>query len=398
MELCNAVRTFSEGTQTPFYIYSEPEIENRVTALCECFPEQEYVLLYAMKANANPRIIKVLAASGFGVDACSIEEIRIALLSEVPPGKIYYNSDCLTADEIGLAVKAGVNITIGSLDALRILAGNHPGTGISLRINSGVGAGHSAKVITNGELSKFGILPSEFKDAEAICSAAALTIEGLHSHTGSGEMDVANYIENAGIMAEFAKSFISLKFINFGGGFGYDYVTHQPYDITAIHSALNGIRDTYGLNREIRFIVEPGRYVVAGAGLLISRVCSVKQTASRKFIGLDTGYNHFPRCFYYDAWHDIENMSAGKKMQTIYDITGNLCQSGDIFARQRSLPLTNVGDLICIKDTGAYGFSMSSNFNSRARPAEYLLRKNGEIDIIRRAEIFDDIISTCILD
>lgn len=398
MEICNAILAFSEGTQTPFYIYSQQEIENRITALLECFREQEYTLLYAIKANANPRIVKLLAASEFGVDACSIEEIRIALLSDVPPEKIYYNSDCLTVDEIGLAIKAGVNITLGSLDALRIVALNHPGTSISLRINSGVGAGHSAKVITNGELSKFGILPSELKQAKALCRGASLTIEGLHSHTGSGEMDVANYIENAGIMADFAKSFTSLKFINFGGGFGYDYVTHQPYDITAIHSALNGLRDAYRLDREIRFIVEPGRYVVAGAGVLISRVCSVKHTALRNFIGLDTGYNHFPRCFYYDAWHDIENMSAGKKAQTTYDITGNLCQSGDIFARQRSLPLTHVGDLIGIKDTGAYGFSMSSNFNSRTRPAEYLLLKNGEIKIIRRAEIFDDIISTCVLD
>ncbi|MNG73005.1 diaminopimelate decarboxylase [Serratia inhibens] len=398
MELCKNIRTFCDDTETPFYIYSETEIENRVTALKDCFREPAYTLLYAMKANSNPQIIKALAASGFGVDACSVEEIRIAALSGVPPENIYYNSDCLTADEIEMAIRAGVNITVGSLDALCMVTGKHPGIGISLRVNSGVGAGHSAKVITNGELSKFGILLSELEEAKAICKTASVVIEGLHSHTGSGEMEVTNYIENARIMAELAKSFSSLKFINFGGGFGYDYVTHCSYDISAIHVALNELRETYDLDLATRFIIEPGRYVVAGAGMLISRVCSVKHTSSRNFIGLDTGHNHFPRCFYYDAWHDIENMSAGQQKKMVYDIAGNLCQSGDIFARQRTLPETEVGDLICIKDTGAYGFSMSSNFNSRVRPAEYLLKKNGEIKVIRRAENFDDIISTCVLD
>ncbi|MGC0880369.1 diaminopimelate decarboxylase [Pantoea agglomerans] len=398
MELCNIIRDFSASTQTPFYIYSEPEIDCVITALKECFREKEYSFLYAVKANSNPHIIKLLGTSGFGADACSVEEIRIALMSGIPPESIYYNADCLTPYEIDMAVQAGVNITIGSMDALRIITDNHPGTSVSLRINSGVGAGHSAKVITNGELSKFGILPSELCEAEALCREASVTIDGLHSHTGSGEMDAANYIENAGIMAELAKGLSSLKFINFGGGFGYDYVKHKPYDISAIHSSLNELRSTYDINSDIRFIIEPGRYMVAGAGILISRVTSVKRTSSRNFIGLDTGHNHFPRCFLYDAWHDIENMSASQTAQETYDIAGYLCQSGDIFARQRTLPLTNVGDLMCIKDTGAYGFSMSSNFNSRVRPPEYLLRKNGDITLIRRAETFNDIISTCVLD
>ncbi|EBJ5652463.1 diaminopimelate decarboxylase [Salmonella enterica] len=390
--------SFCKDTETPFYIYSEEYICNRVNYLKEIFSEPEYTLLYAIKANSNPQIIKLIVCSGFGVDVCSVEEIKIAALCGVASEDIFYNADCLTAAEINMAIRTKVNITVGSLDALRIIAKNHPGTCISLRFNTGVGVGHSEKVITNGELSKFGILISDLKEAISICKYASVIIEGIHSHTGSGEMDITGYIENARVMAELAKGFPTLKFINFGGGFGYDYITHNAYDINAIHDALNDLRVRFGFDNRTKFIIEPGRYVVAGSGMLFSRVTSVKTTASRNFIGLDTGYNHFPRCFYYDAWHDIENVSADQYEKKAYDITGYLCQSGDIFARQRMLPETKVGDLICIKDVGAYGFSMSSQFNSRVRPAEYLVKINGEIKIIRRGENFEDIISTCVLD
>lgn len=131
---------------------------------------------------------------------------------------------------------------------------------------------------------------------------------------------------------------------------------------------------------------------------MVSQVCSVKEVNAIKYIGLNTGYNHFPRCFYYNAWHEIENISKPDAEKVLYDITGYLCQSGDVFARQRYLAESTVGDFICIKDVGAYGYAMSSNFNLRARPAEYLLMENDSIKMIRRAETFEDVLSTCNMD
>lgn len=398
MEMGQRIKDLCKSIKTPFYIYQEQDIINRIDDIKNNFQDQSYEFLYAMKANSNPQIVKSICSSGFGIDACSIEEVRIACLCGVPPKNIYYNADCLTVDEINSAVKANVNIVIGSLDALRIITTHFPETCVSLRVNTGVGSGHSSKVITNGELSKFGLLPLEIEEARQLCTAASVLIEGVHSHTGSGDMNVDTYLENAAALAELAKGLDTIKFINFGGGFGYDYIEHKPYDISKIHSTLQQIRKNLEFSSQVKFILEPGRYIVACSGLLISRVCSVKHTTSRNFIGLDTGYNHFPRCFYYDAWHDIENISSYSSEINIYDVTGYLCQSGDVFARQRVLKNTGVGDLICIKDVGAYGYAMSSNFNSRVRPAEYLLKQNAEIILIRRAENFDDIISTCIMD
>lgn len=398
MDMCQIVRGFCQHQNTPFYIYQEQDIKNKTDDIKNIFNDQTYEFLYAMKANSNPQIIKSIVSSGFGIDACSIEEVRIATLCGVPPGIIYYNADCLTIDEIDTAFKSNVNIVIGSLDALRIIVNHFPDTCISLRVNTGVGSGHSSKVITNGELSKFGILLTEIEEAGQLCAAASVLIKGIHSHTGSGDMNVGKYLENAAVLAELAKRFTSLEFINFGGGFGYDYTEHKAYDLSKIHTALQGIRKGLDLPKHLKFFIEPGRYIVAGSGMLISRVCSVKHTPSRNFIGLDTGYNHFPRCFYYDAWHDIQNISNNNTESNVYDVTGYLCQSGDVFARQRVLSRTEVGDLICIKDVGAYGYAMSSNFNSRVRPAEFLLKRNGEIKLIRRSENIDDIISTCILD
>lgn len=392
------IRDLVENSDTPFYIYSEKTIKERVEKLINCFKENSYQILYAMKANANPTLIKTIVEFGLGVDACSTEEIRLALACGVDRNKIFYNSDCLTKKELNYAIENNVHITVGSIDVINCLVIHHPGVTISLRINSGIGAGHSDKVITNGESSKFGISASDIQMVISLCSAANITIEGIHSHTGSGELLTDKYIENAMVLIELSSSFNDLRFINFGGGFGYDYINDNEYDLATIHSLLNIMRNEYAINENVNFIIEPGRYVIANAGSLVTQVCSVKNVYSKKYVGLDTGYNHFPRCFYYNAWHDIYNLSSQNQETEIYDITGYLCQSGDVFARQRPLAKTTVGDFICIKDVGAYGYSMSSNFNLRTKPAEYLLKEDGAIKIIRRAENFDDILSTCELD
>nr|WP_113869315.1 diaminopimelate decarboxylase [Brenneria salicis]NMN90401.1 diaminopimelate decarboxylase [Brenneria salicis ATCC 15712 = DSM 30166]RBP57853.1 diaminopimelate decarboxylase [Brenneria salicis ATCC 15712 = DSM 30166]RLM28908.1 diaminopimelate decarboxylase [Brenneria salicis ATCC 15712 = DSM 30166] len=396
MKLLDVAKEIAICHNTPFYIYNENKIVSRINRMQSAFNASYYDILYAMKANANPYIIKLISSYGIGIDACSTEEIEIAIRCGLEPAKIHYNADCVKRDELKFAFNKKVHITLGSLDTLEELDTVANGQEITLRINTGVGSGHSIKVVTNGEMSKFGILPSELDDALRICNAKKIRVSGLHSHTGSGEMTTNSFIDNAAFLADLSMKLNGLSHLNFGGGFGYDYVTHNEYDLHTISVALNLLRSKMNLSEHLRFIIEPGRYFVADSGKLIATVCSVKKLPHRNYIGLDTGYNHFPRCFYYNAWHDIENITSPYQETESYDVVGNLCQSGDVFARDRALTKTQKGDLLSINDVGAYGYSMSSNFNLRQRPAEYIIRRDGSYKTIRRAENFDDIYSTCI--
>ncbi|EAO8183609.1 diaminopimelate decarboxylase [Salmonella enterica subsp. enterica serovar Newport] len=384
--------------KTPFYLYNEELILENIQKLKNCFHEKNYKILYAIKANSNMKIIKIVTGAGLGVDTCSVEEIKLSLLCGINKQEIYYNADCLTPEEIDFAVRYKINLTLGSIDALKYVISKYPGISVALRINTGIGAGHSDKVITNGEYSKFGLHISEVEYAKLLCKSASIKICGLHTHTGSGDMNISSYNKNARILAGISTTFPDLDFLNFGGGFGFDYKGNEEYNINGIHKELNKIRFDFNIPEHVCFIVEPGRYIVANTGVLISEVSSVKNHPTRNFIGLNTGYNHFPRCFYYGAWHNILNITSKDEAFIKYDIVGNLCQSGDIFARDRLLSKTYVGDLICIMDVGAYGFSMSSNFNSRVKPGEFLIEVNGNVKMIRRPEKFEDIVSTFILD
>ncbi|EBC4096407.1 diaminopimelate decarboxylase [Salmonella enterica] len=398
MKHLNWIPPSAINIKTPFYLYNEKLILENIQKIKDCFHEQNYKILYALKANSNLKIIKIITSAGLGVDTCSVEEINLSFLCDVNKHEIYYNSDCLTPEEIDFAIRYKIKLTLGSIDALKYVISKYPGISVALRINTGIGAGHSDKVITNGDSSKFGLHISEVEYAKLLCKSASITICGLHTHTGSGEMNIAGYNKNARVLAEISTKFPNLEFLNFGGGFGFDYKGNEEYNISGIHKELNKIRSDFNIPDDLYFIIEPGRYIVANTGVLISKVSSVKYHPTRNFIGLNTGYNHFPRCFYYGAWHNILNLTSKDDSFIKYDIVGHLCQSGDIFARDRFLPKTYVGDLVCIMDVGAYGFSMSSGFNSRVKPGEYLLEENGNVKMIRRPEKFEDIVSTFILD
>ncbi|WP_157825340.1 diaminopimelate decarboxylase [Rahnella sp. AA] len=383
---------------TPVYVYEEERLIERMNSLTSIISDDKFKLLYAMKANENPIIVSTINRNGFGMDACSIEEIELAMICGADSKEIFYNADCLTLDEIQYAFNKRVNITLGSLDAIKLVCNNFPGSEVIIRINTGIGSGHSDSVVTNGIMSKFGIFPSEIGVAMKLCAEQNVDIIGLHSHTGSGDMSAEIYVENARALIALSKRIPSIRILNFGGGFGFDYENHAEYDINYVYDCLTDERQKQNINDEVLFIIEPGRYIVADSAVLLTRVCSVKNNEMRSYIGLDTGYNHFPRCFYYNAWHDITNLSSCHHTLKTYDIAGYLCQSGDMFARERQLPETCVGDLLCIKDVGAYGFSMSSNFNLRCKPAELMITCEHKIKLIRRAEKLNDILSTCNMD
>jgi diaminopimelate decarboxylase len=377
------------------YVYDFEKIEEQTNKLKSTFSNNYFGILYAIKANSNISILKLIDSLGLGFDACSVEELFLLQNLNVNMKKVFYNSDCLSQNELVYAQSIGTNIIIGALDSLEEFCKEFPKHEIGLRINTGFGAGHSQAVTTGGELSKFGISICSIQEAFSICDKYGVKIVGLHTHAGSGINDYLDYLENAKRLTEIALSQNSLRYINFGGGFSVDYSKRNKDEInlTQLSSELSKLTTPLvEKHPHIQILVEPGRYCVAESGILVAKVVSVKKTKNICYLGLNTGFNHFARCFLYGAYHEIENITSKSANKVTYDIVGYLCQAGDVFARQRDLPESAKGDVVCIKDVGAYGYSLSSSFNSRLKPAELAVINNSLITI-RQKERLEDLLN-----
>jgi diaminopimelate decarboxylase len=377
------------------YVYDFEKIKEQINKLKLAFPEQYFRVLYAIKANSNISILKLIDSLGVGFDACSIEELFLLQSLHVDMKKVFYNSDCLSYKELVYAKSIGANIIIGALDSLEEYCKEFPNSEIGLRVNTGFGAGHSQSVTTGGELSKFGISLFLLQNGFDICQKYGVRIIGLHSHAGSGINEYHDYLENAKRLIEIAISLHSLRYINFGGGFSIDYNKNlkDEFNLIELRNGLsNLITPLLKKYPSTQIFIEPGRYCVAEAGVLVAKVVSVKKTKNIIYLGLNTGYNHFARCFLYGAYHDIENITSTSANKIKYDIVGYLCQAGDVFARQRLLCESEKGDVICIKDVGAYGYSLSSNFNSRLKPAEFAVINNS-LSLIRHKERLENLLN-----
>lgn len=382
-----------DSFETPLYLYNFDIIQDKVNEFKSFFCQQEIKILYAMKANSNLSILKLIDSMGVGFDACSTEELFLLSEIGVDMSGVYYNSDCVSLDELSFASKTSANIIIGSLDTLELYCSKKIGKSVGLRVNTGHGAGHSPLVTTGGAQSKFGIHINELPRAVQLCSDHDISIVGLHTHAGSGIKNWRDYIENASRLIDCAKIITHLEYLNFGGGFDVKYdAREEGLDLFELSKELCIlIKEIKHTHEQINIFVEPGRYLVANSGVLLTTVVTVKQNEGVKYVGVDTGFNHFARCFLYDAFHDMINITSNSDVAACYDIVGYLCQSGDVFARGRILYETVQGDIICIKDVGAYGFSMSSSFNSRRKIAEAAII-NGELKLIRRREDFKSLL------
>jgi len=294
-------------------------------------------------------------------------------------------------------------VNIDSLFLLRIFGKNYPGKEVCIRINPDVGAGHHNHVITGGPESKFGISYTQEDEIKRITSKNSLKIAGLHQHIGSGILNPEMFIKAMDILLEIAISFNDLKFIDFGGGFGVPYQEEEKrIDVTLLGKRItedfNNFCTRYGTG--LKLVIEPGRYLVAEGGFLLARVTSVKEEKKHRFVGVDTGFNHLIRPAMYGSYHHIIHADRVEDETIPQVIAGNLCESGDTFTRDensivdRNLPRFEQGDTVCICNAGAYGYSMSSCYNSRPRPAEVLV-KNGKAHIIRKRESLEEIFSGC---
>ncbi|MFH1403767.1 MAG: diaminopimelate decarboxylase [Candidatus Altiarchaeota archaeon] len=383
---------------TPLYVYDGDLIHARCREFrqaFECFPVK-VKCCYAVKANSNLAVLRLIRGEGFGADVVSVGELDAVLKAGFSPGDVMYTSNSKSESDLKAAVDAGVNITVGNTTEIGLLK-KVGGARIAFRVNPDVDAKTHPKISTSLRGSKFGLHFENDIAFNAVKEALSMGLEvsGIHCHVGSNVKDMSGFKEAAVKMMEFAARInkelgVELDFIDLGGGLGVRYNDEEVVSVAEFADAYTDIiteaLDTLGYAPEVWF--EPGRFIVAEAGVLLARVNSVKETPEKKFVNVDAGFNDLIRPAMYDAYHNVR--IAGKKGSSeVYDIAGNLCESGDILARGRSLPKAEVGDIIVIENAGAYGFSMASNYNSMPLPAEVLVRK-GKTDLIREREAIGD--------
>lgn len=340
-----------------------------------------------MKANDNPYILDIFRSEKFGFDTVSYEEVLLGLHFVNDPAKIFYTENNMTDAEMLGAIEAGVTLNIGSLSRLEAFC-KHPDTSsCSIRINPNIGDGHHTKVITGNKDSKFGIRIDLLPDCLALAKNHDVRITGIHAHIGSGIKNPDNFKSAMEILLEVALEFPDLEVINFGGGIPIPYRPgDKEFSLADFSNLVEPLlkEDFKSRSRPITYYFEPGRWLIASAGVLLTRVNTVKDQGKKVFLGTDTGFNHLLRPALYDAYHHVTNISKpGAEAVRLYDVAGNICESGDILAFDRELPETEIGDLLALHDAGAYGMTMASNYNRRALPAEVLITEDGKIKVIR---------------
>lgn len=389
-----ALKDLVKSYGSPLYVYDGEKIKTQVKALQEAFSSVNLKIKYATKALSNINILKLMKQAGTGVDAVSIEEVRLCMHAGFTADEIMFTPNSVSFQEIQEAVELGVMINIDNIPMLEHF-GTFYGNKVPLciRLNPHILAGGNAKISVGHIDSKFGVSILQLKHVLKVVEAYNLNIIGLHVHTGSDILDADVFLKGAEILFDAAREFKGLKFLDFGGGFK---VAYKPGDIATdiqdvgkkVSEAFKAFCQEYGTDLELWF--EPGKFLVSECGILLTTVNVVKSTPASTFVGVDTGLNHLIRPMMYDAHHDVANISKLEGPERVYTIVGYICET-DTLAADRKLKEVKEGDLLAIKNAGAYGFSMASNYNSRLRPAEILIL-NGKAHEIRKREEFEDLL------
>ncbi len=359
---------------TPVYVYWEELINRQIKQLQMAFKGLPCEFHYAMKANENPEILKIILKNGLGVDAVSVNEIKRALSVGFTNEKIIYTPSCPSVDELIFAFDRHVHTHIGATEYFDFILKHYPDNPIGLRINPGNHIGGNPKIATAHNDSKFGIPVNQLNLIKQYMSKG-LKVDSLHLHTGSDVNSWQDLVRSVDVIFDFARHFDHLKYIDLGSGFKVTYRhDEEEIDLKAYASYIREKIKT--INYPVRIKFEPGKYLVSDAGVLLVKVNVVKQGFNKKFVGVDSGFHHLIRPMYYDAYHEIVNLSNTQYATEKYDIVGVLCEE-DTFARDRLLSPVNKDDILMIKNAGAYGFSMSSEYNLRDKPKQVLITKDG---------------------
>ncbi|TSC85570.1 MAG: diaminopimelate decarboxylase [Parcubacteria group bacterium Gr01-1014_8] len=361
---------------SPLYVYREDLVAHAYRSLRDAIPYPNTTIFYASKANANKDILKLLRKEGASCEAVSIGEVHAALAGGFPPHRISYTCSNIPREELLAVMRTGVRVHLDSINQIKWWGEAKPGSRISIRVNRGFGAGHHSHVITGGVGSKFGIHFSQLAEAKKIAVHYKLTIVGLHQHIGSNILNPKAFIRAMKLLLQSAREFSDLEFLDFGGGFGIPYhPKEKPLDLRVLGKDMTSLFTDFSRSygRKLEFSVEPGRYIVAAAGALLAEVVDIKKTPAHTFVGINSGFNHLIRTAMYDSYHHIFNLTNPRgKVQPI-TVAGYICESGDVFCKDRPIPAPRLGDLLLFADAGAYGYAMSSNYNLRPKPKEIVI-------------------------
>lgn len=395
--LSELVKTYG----TPLWVYDAAQIRQKIAEL-----RKFDVIRYAQKANSNTHILRQMRREGVKVDAVSVGEVERALAAGYTADDIVFTADLMDRAALDYLTQKNITVNAGSIDMLTQLGEKHPGHKVWIRINPGFGHGHSNKTNTGGETSKHGIWHEEVDKALAEIQKYNLTLVGVHMHIGSG-VDYHHLAQVCGAMIGIIqREEIDVPAISAGGGLSVPYrADEEPIDPTHYFALWDTARQKIAehLGHEVKLEIEPGRYLVAEAGQLITEIRAVKDMGKLHYILVDAGFNELARPAMYGSYHGMEIIDAngdpviGKILPTV--VAGPLCESGDVFTQEeggivqtRDLPAARVGDYLVIKNAGAYGASMSSNYNSRPYCPEVMV-DGDQVKLIRRRQTMQELLS-----
>ena len=393
------LRDLARRHGTPLWVYDAATIRARIADL-----KPFDTIRYAQKANSNLHVLRLMRSEGVAVDAVSLGEIERALAAGYTPAEIVFTADVIDAATLARVKELRIAVNAGSIDMLHQLGAVDPGHSVWLRINPGFGHGHSSKTNTGGENSKHGIWHADLQAALAAVQAHGLDLIGLHMHIGSGvDYEHLQRVSDAmvGMVERLDRQ---IRAISAGGGLSIPYRAGEPrIDAARYHALWDAARGRIAarMGRAIKLEIEPGRYLVAESGVLLAEVRAAKSMGSRFFALVDAGFNELARPSMYGSYHEIGVLAADgaprPPRETV--VAGPLCESGDVFTQgdggvvlSRELPEPRIGDLLVFHDAGAYGASMSSNYNSRPLTAEVLV-DGGVARLIRRRQTIAELLA-----
>ena len=390
------VLSLTDRFSAPLYVYDSATMKRQYKRMTEAFSGVKRLRInYACKALTNVNVLRLFRGLGSGLDTVSIQEVRLGLLAGFEPHDILFTPNCVSLEEILQAVELGVRINIDNIEILEQFGAVRPDVPVCIRINPHIMAGGNSKISVGHIDSKFGISIHQVPHVLKVVAALGLKVEGLHMHTGSDIYDSGVFLRAVEILLNAAGDFPDLDYLDFGSGF------KVPYKAGGIETDIEDLGEQLGnrfnefcaeYGRDLALMFEPGKFLVSQAGTFLVRCNVVKTTTASVFAGVDSGLNHLIRPMFYDAYHEITNVTNPEGKRRIYTVVGYICET-DTFGVNRQLSEVREGDILAMSNAGAYSFMMASNYNSRYRPAEVLVHE-GQAHLIRRRETMEDLLGT----